>query len=398
MLRSLFTGISGMRTHQQMMDVTGNNIANVNTAGYKTSTAVFQDTLSQMLKPAGAPQGANGGTNPAQIGLGVGLSGVSTNFSQGSAQVTGRSTDLMINGDGFFVLGDGDGQLFSRAGSFSFDSDGRLVNPNGKIVQGWNANNGVIDPNAPLQGVQIPMGTPFPPKASTEAFFSGNLAADSVSTTPITTGMKVYDDQGNETVLTLSFTKNGANNWGVSVTDGTNTTTATLDFAATNGGAPDIMTVTLPRPAPGADIVVDLSRLSSFAGDSTLTPQRQNGSSMGALNSFSISADGSVVGVFSNGLKQTLAQVAVASFSNPPGLEKVGDSMYRTTVNSRDAAFGIAGSGGRGQLQGGALEMSNVDLGQEFANLIVAQRGFQANSKVISTSDELLQDLVNLKR
>src|SRR6185437_8280574 len=148
MLRSLFSGISGLRAHQQMMDVTGNNIANVNTAGYKSSQSIFEDTLSQMMKSAGAPQAGNGGTNPAQVGLGVRSAGISTNFSQGATQATGKTTDLMINGDGFFVVRNGAENLYTRAGSFSFDANGSLVNPDGMTVQGWNATNGVINTNA----------------------------------------------------------------------------------------------------------------------------------------------------------------------------------------------------------------------------------------------------------
>lgn len=404
MLRSMFAGISGLRTHQQMMDITGNNIANVNTAGFKTSTAVFQDTLSQMVKSAGGPQAGNGGTNPAQIGLGVQLSSITTNFGQGSAQVTGRNTDLMINGDGFFVVNNAGQQLYTRAGAFSFDTEGRLVNPAGMVVQGWSADptTGVVDPNATPGNVTLPIGTLFPPVATTAAAFGGNLPADAVSPNPpnpvtVTTAITTYDQQGNDVTLTATFTRNTSTNWDVDITDGTTTASTTIDFGAT-GGVPSVTSLLLDRPGAGIDITVDLSKLTSFAGQTTLAPLSQDGSAMGSLTSFSITKDGLLDGVFSNGLKKTLAQLALASFNNPPGLEKVGESMYRNTVNSGVPALGTAGSGGRGLLQGGSLEMSNVDLGQEFTNLIVAQRGFQANSKVISTSDELLQDLVNLKR
>lgn len=418
MLRSLFSGISGLRTHQQMMDVTGNNIANVNTSGYKTATAVFQDTLSQMLRPAGTPQTGNGGTNPAQIGLGVQLSAISTSFSQGSAQATGRNTDLMINGDGFFVLKNAGEQLYTRAGAFSFDTDGRLVNPAGMVVQGWIAEDGVVDTNALPDTVQLPIGRLFPPIATNGAAFGGNLPADSLNPNPITTAITTFDRQGNEVTLSVTFTKVSSTEWNVSATDGPRTAPAvattisdTVRFDST-GGTPGLVTAggTTLRLVRGtadalndptdadADIAIDLSLLSSYAGGTTLAPLSQNGSAMGYLTSFTISADGLLVGVFSNGLKQTLAQLAMASFNNPPGLEKVGDSMFRNTVNSGEAALGTAGTGGRGLLQSNALEMSNVDLGQEFTSLIVAQRGFQANSKVITTSDELLQELVNLKR
>src|SRR4051812_43936580 len=167
MLRSLFSGIGGLRAHQQMMDVTGNNIANVNTAGFKSSQVIFEDTLSQTMKAAGAPQGAQGGINPAQVGLGVRVGGITTNFTQGSAQMTGRPTDLMVSGDGFFVVRSGNEQLYTRAGAFNFDADGRLVSPTGAAVQGWSANNGVVNTNTQVGDIQMPMGTLLPPTPTT---------------------------------------------------------------------------------------------------------------------------------------------------------------------------------------------------------------------------------------
>ncbi|WP_067473303.1 flagellar hook-basal body complex protein [Actinomadura hibisca] len=276
MLRSLYSGISGLSVHQQKMDVTANNIANVNSVGFKTSQTIFEDTLSQMVRAGGAPGADTGGTNPAQVGLGVRMAGISTNFGQGAAQTTGRTTDLMIQGDGFMVVRNGGEDVYTRAGSFSFDAAGVLVSPDGNPVRGWNTTSGAIDDTAPLEDVHLPAGV--------------------------------------------------------------------------------------------------------------------------TLQSYSISQDGSLIGVYPDGTKQAFGRVALANFTNPGGLEKVGNSLYRTSVNSGEAQIGTAGGGGRGTVQSGALEMSNVDLAQEFTNLIVAQRGFQANTKVISTSDELLNDLVNLKR
>jgi flagellar hook protein FlgE len=400
MLRSLFAGISGLRAHQQMMDVTGNNIANVNTAGFKSSQATFQDTLSQLVKAAGAPQGNNGGTNPAQIGLGVRLGGISTNFTQGAQQTTGRTTDLMIQGDGFFVVQDGGEQLFTRAGSFSFDANGRLVTNGGQVVQGWQADPaGNINTNAGTTGIQLPMGTLLPPTITSKAVFSGNLTAeaDPVAPTTITTSIPVYDAQGKASPLSVTFIALAASpsaSWDVQV-GGTSVGTADFDVNGDLVTTPLSLTATMPA---GNTIAVDLSGLTGYSGASTVAPQSQDGSAMGSLQAFTISPDGTLVGVFSNGLKQPIAQLALANFNNPAGLEKVGDSMYRTTVNSGATQLGAAGSGGRGVLQAQTLEMSNVDLAQEFTNLVIAQRGFQANSRVITASDELLQDLVNLKR
>ncbi|HEY0487229.1 MAG TPA: flagellar hook protein FlgE [Mycobacteriales bacterium] len=392
MLRSLFAGISGLRAHQTMMDVTGNNIANVNTAGYKSSQTVFQDTLSQMIQGAGAPQGANGGTNPAQVGLGVRVGGIFTNFGQGAAQMTGRSTDLMIQGDGFFVVRKDGQDLYTRAGAFNFDSLGQLVTPDGGKVMGWGAVNGAINTNAAAAPLSLPIGTMLPPTATANVKIGGNLPGDSTSTTPLVTSITTYDAQGNAVALKTSFTKTSATTWDVSITDGTTTVgPQTVTFSA-DGKTNDTASIAF------GGIAVNLSAVTNYAGVSTAAALSQDGAAVGSLQAFSLSPDGTLVGVFSNGLREDLGRIAMANFNNPPGLEKVGNTMFRATVNSGVAQLGTAGSGGRGSLAGGSLEMSNVDLSQEFTNLIVAQRGFQANSKVITTSDEILQDLVNLKR
>ena len=391
MLRSLFSGISGLRAHQQMMDTTGNNIANVNTTGYKSSQTTFEDTLSQLVRSAGAPQGGVGGTNPAQIGLGVRLGGISNNFSQGAAQTTGRNTDLMIQGDGFFVVKNAGQDLYSRNGSFSFDTNGSLVTSDGGVVQGWSGNNGVVNTNSAISPIQLPMGTLLPPKATGLVTIGGNLPGDTTSPSPIVTSMTTYDAQGNQVTLSASFTKVTPTQWSVTLNDGAvSSGPSTLNFAA-NGSTPSPTTMTVNG------VNVDLSGVTSYSGQSTVSAIQQDGSAAGTLQSFTISQDGTLTGVFSNGLKQTLTQLALASFSNPNGLEKAGNSTFQTTANSGTAQLGVAGSAGRGVLQQGALEMSNVDLAQEFTNLVIAERGFQANSRVITTSDEILQDLVNIK-
>jgi flagellar hook protein FlgE len=400
MLRSLFAGISGLRAHQSMMDVTGNNIANVNTVGFKSSQTVFQDTLSQLLRGAGAPQGGNGGTNPSQVGLGVRLAGVTTNFGQGSAQTTGRATDLMIQGDGFFVVKNEGETLFTRAGAFSFDTDGRLTSPEGGVVQGWAADaSGVINTNSPVGNIVLPVGKVLAPVATTKAVIGGNLPADAADGTVVLTSIKAYDAQGAEHDLAVTFTKDPApaTTWALSSPSGGTVTPATLDFTG-SGATPTPLTLGYADAANGVNVTVSVDKMTGFAGQKSAAITSQDGSGMGTLQAFSMSPDGTLVGVFSNGLKQSLGQVAMSNFNNPAGLEKVGGSMYRTTVNSGTEQLGAAGTGGRGLLSSGTLEMSNVDLAQEFTNLIVAQRGFQANSRVITTSDSILEDLVNLKR
>ena len=391
MLRSLFSGISGLRAHQTMLDVTGNNIANVNTSGFKSSQAQFQDTLSQVLSNAGGAQAGVGGTNPAQVGLGVRTAGVSTNFQQGAAQLTTQSTDMMISGDGFFVVSKGGEQLYSRAGAFSFDSTGQLVTTDGGLVQGWAADaTGVIDPNGALTDLRLPIATLMGAAATANASFEGNLPIDAATGTVLNRTIEVYNAAGTVSSLDLAFTRS-ATGWDISAAIDATNTTSTMTFNAdgtlATGGTFTVGAVT-----------VDLSTLTGFAGLSTVAGLEQDGRAAGTLQSFTINADGTLLGSFSNGLKQAVGRVALAAFTNPSGLEKAGDSAYRTSVNSGDPQVGTAGSAGRGSLTGGALEMSNVDLSAEFTNLIIAQRGFQANSRVITTSDEVLQELVNLKR
>ncbi len=266
MLRSLFSAISGLGAHQQMLDVTAANIANVNTTGYKSNSTTFEETLSQNLAGAGVPTATQGGTTPEQIGLGVQLAGTNTNMGQGSSQATGVSTDLLINGDGFFVVANKGTIEYTRAGAFSLDSAGHLVQPDGSIAQ---------------------------------SAAGGNL---------------------------------------------------------------------------------DLSALTT-----------------GTYVSWSIANNGDVNAVDSAGVTTKLGTLPLATFTNPQGLSRVGDTMYQATANSGAAQLGAPGTGDRGNLSAGYLEMSNVDLSTELTNLIIAERGFQANSRVVTTSDEVLQTLVNMK-
>ena len=404
MLRSLFSGISGLRAHQTMLDVTGNNIANVNTAGFKSSQVQFQDTLSQVLTNAGAAQPGVGGTNPAQVGLGVKVAGITTNFQQGASLLTNRQTDMMISGDGFFVVEKGGEQLYSRAGAFSFDALGQLVTPDGGMVQGWAANGaGVIDLNSPLTALRLPVSTLMGAEATTGSAFAGNLPYDAAAGTTLNRQVDVFDGTGARHSMNLAFTRLAtAGDWSITGTiAGTSAilpaATINFDVSGTRTSTPN---VTFPADGTAGTqaITVDLTKLTSFAGLETVAAADQNGRAAGGLQSFAINSDGTLLGSFSNGLKQAIGRVAIGNFGNPSGLEKSGSSLYRPTVNSGDAQVGAAGSGGRGSLSGGSLEMSNVDLSAEFTNLIVAQRGFQANSRVITTSDEVLQELVNLKR
>src|SRR4051794_7531594 len=222
MLRSMFSAISGLRAHQTKMDVVGNNIANVNTVGYKSQTTVFEDTLSQILRNGSAPTADTAGTNPAQVGLGVKVAGITTNFSQGSTQNTGRSTDFMISGDGFFMTKAGGETLYTRAGSFDFDGVGNLVTPDGSILQGWMADtSGTVNTNGPVGNLSIPYGQSMNPAETTASTVAGNLSAEALTTdAPVQTQAKMYDALGNAHQVTYVFQKTAtANAWELDVLD-----------------------------------------------------------------------------------------------------------------------------------------------------------------------------------
>src|SRR4051794_10061094 len=398
----MFSAISGLKAHQTKLDTVGNNIANVNTVGFKSSQTVFQDTLSQVLSNGSAATETTGGTNPAQVGLGVQVAGITTNFSQGSTQSTSRSTDFMISGDGFFVTQTGNGeQLYTRAGSFDFDSEGRLVTSNGAILQGWKAEGGKVDPNGAIGDLSVPYGSVMAPKASATGSFAGNLSSGAAVNSAVEAQITLYDALGNPQQVTATYKKTDTDAWTVTLSDaaGGELASGAMVFDPTTGALTDGGTLTFTPTGNASwtgDVTVDLSAMTQYSSASSLKAGGTDGYASGSLQSFSLSSDGTIVGVFSNGLRQDVGKLALATFANPSGLEKAGDSSYRVGNNSGPANVGAAGVGGAGTLTAGALEMSNVDLASEFTDLIIAQRGFQANSRVITASDEILQSLVNL--
>lgn len=415
MLRSLFSGISGLRGHQTMMDVVGNNIANVNTTGFKSSSATFQDLLSQVVKGAGSPTGDTGGTNPAQVGLGSRLSAIQQNFSQGALQVTGRSSDVAIQGDGFFVANIGGQQVYTRAGNFGFDAVGNLVTTDGALVQGWMADpvTKQINSTSPVGNLTMPPGQLIAPVQTTGVQLGNMLSANAATGATVVTAIEVYDTQGVGQDIKFTFEKTDVNEWTVTAVDaagndlGDNVLTFDPATGLLDSASEDPWEIE-PEPADNFPVPIvvslfgtantDTNAIKEYGGTSTAAAVSQNGSPAGTLQSFSIADDGVVSGVFSNGKTQQIGQLALASFTNPGGLEKAGSSTFRTTPNSGIPQIGPAGVAGRGRLAAGSVEMSNVDLAAEFTNLIIAQRGFQANSRVITSSDEILQDLINLKR
>lgn len=405
MMRSMFAGVSGLRNHQIRMDVIGNNIANVNTVGYKTSRVTFKDALSQTLQSAAGPQHNRGGVNPQQVGLGVTLSSIDVIHTPGNLQSTGVNTDLAIQGNGFFILNDGTQDFYTRAGNFTVDTMGNLVYSNGLYLRGWMAdNNGVINTNGLLENLLLPVNSTIEPRATEKVFLSGNLQASDVGARFIR-NIEVVDSLGHRHLLNVQFDRTATDNdwtWQVLAPDGTSVGDGTITFN-TDGSLQNVTTINDVSwdPANGADPLafdLDFDNLTQYAARESSIAYIQNGYEMGYLDTFKIDSAGKVVGVFTNGLTRPIAQIAVATFGNPGGLEKMGETMFRESVNSGAKKIDAAGVGGCGSITPGSLEMSNVDLSQEFTDMIVTQRGFQANSRIITTSDEMLQELVNLKR
>ena len=401
---SMNSAVSGLRAHQLWLDVIGNNIANVNTPGFKDGRVTFTDILSQTLAGPTAPSATLGGTDPKQVGLGVRPGAITNLFTQGGVLSTGKPTDVAIQGDGFFILSDGTASVYTRAGAFEVDAGGTLVDPTtGYRVQG-NAGNIVISPT-----------TTSAPMPTSTAIFSGNLDTTVAAGSTYTSTLTINDSLGGTHNLTLTFTKTanpGEFTYATTESDAAMSIAAggagTVQFsgagAITAGGAGAITLDFSNGASNGQAITLDYGSASNttpvtgFASPSTLALGSQNGYAAGTLQNFSIGTDGTINGTFSNGRVQSLGTIRLATFNNPAGLEKVGNNLFRESTNSGVANVGSPATGGRGSLTPGALEGSNVDLAEEFTRLILAQRGFQANARVITTSDEVLQEAVNLKR
>lgn len=411
MLRSLYSGVSGLRANQTDLDITANNIANSSTVGFKRSGVIFQDLLSQVLNGATGNAGDTAGQNPAQVGLGVRVGAIQLSMTQGSLQQTGRATDVAIQGEGMFVIQKNGEPFYTRAGTFGVDELGVVCTPDGGKVQGWLADAaGNVDTAAPVTDVIVQVGQAIEAKSTESVQIGRNLDASASAGAVAQVQTYIYDTLGDAVPLTLTFTKNAGNDWTVSAASGTNPLTLTSTNVAfdANGAitTPNIditggwdATNNIPTNVTlnfgGAD---NPGRLTGFASNSTVVALSQDGYSPGTLLSFSIGADGTLNGAFSNGRVAVLGQLALASFANSAGLEKVGANNFRPSPNSGLPQIGMPGTGGRGLIVAGALEMSNVDLGQEFTELILAQRGVQANSRVLSASDEVLQDVLSIKR
>ena len=427
---ALFTGVTGLLAHQRRLDVTASNIANINTTGYRSSRILFQDLFSQTIRGGSAPVGNFGGSNPQQIGLGVQVASIDVDFGQGSLVTTGISSDLAIQGNGFFVLSDGMRSSFSRDGSFTLNAEGLLIEPStGKRVQGFLADEmGVIPESALSTDINIPIGGTAIVRETDTATLGGNLNSDAVDGNMVTRTIVVFDSLGTERPVTATFTKDAADNtwtWLATYDNGVGTPTVgtgTIEFDAegrvTTGaiGSVSISTLDLGSPSsPPADpfafdlnfeLITQLAQGGETDPDtavftptgSTVALRSQDGFPLGVLESFNIGGNGEINGVFTNGLTRVIAQVALASFSNVGGLSRDGNNTFVETPASGVAQIGRPATSGRGTVVGGVLENSNVDLGTEFSNLIITQRGFQANARTITAADTVLQETVNLVR
>jgi flagellar hook protein FlgE len=466
MMRSLFSGVSGLQNHQTRMDVIGNNIANINTTGFKRNRVNFQDILYQQLQGAAHPTEELGGVNPKEVGLGMSVASIDTIHIQGSLQTTGVGTDLAISGTGFFVLEDGGKFLYTRAGAFSIDEEGTMVNPaNGMKVKGWMARDIMgeqfIDVSREVEDLIIPVGSKDAARATTSVNFACNLdkRIPEVPENPTdlqiahgtwATAIKVYDSFGQDHTMQVEFTRvPGTNNsWNAAVIvdpeseDPTNTTIGLGEEAPAAGG-PTTFVVnfnnggTLLSAEDGAgnlsgangevlmnvafdvlgatpnedgtpvrqEFVLNLGTVNGLTNSITQYSEQssskavvQDGHTMGYMENFKIDASGVITGIYSNGTVREIGQVAMASFPNQGGLEKAGDNTFQVSNNSGAANVGPSGIAGKGKIIAGTLEMSNVDMAEQFTDMIVTQRGFQANSRTIQTADQLLQELLTLKR
>jgi len=405
MIGSLFAGISGLNANATAMTVIGDNIANVNTTAFKTNRSSFANILSQSL----------GGATGNDIGRGVEFWGTSPLWTQGSLENTSSPTDLAINGKGFFIVNESSGASFyTRAGQFYLNEVGDLVNPDGLIVQGYQ-----IDPNGNLgnlANVSIPGERVAPPQVTSSLTFDINLDAAAAVNDTYSTSQTVYDTLGNAIPLTLTFTNQAPGQWQVDATIPSGTVTIggaaniTMDFDPNGalqspladqalvldfgGGSTQTINWDLIDDASGASY----GDLTGYASPSTTTFQYQDGYPSGVLRGISVDENGIVTASYSNGQLSPVFQIAMADFPSYEGLTKMGKNLYAESLSSGQPMPGTAGNGRLGGITPMAIEMSNVDLAQEFVKMITTQRAFQANSKVITTSDEILSELINIKR
>jgi len=410
--------------------VIASNLANVDTPGFKDQQIEFADLFYQNL-------GTDGAGDPIQQGAGVQVSSQTSDFTQGDVSATGVDTDVAINGNGFFVVEENGVQSYTRAGNFEIGTNNLLETAGGQTVMGYPATNGVVNTSAGLSTLELGAGTSSPATATANLQMTTNLNATGGVGSTYSTTATIYDSLGAPHQLTVTYTNTGVNTWSYQLS------IPSADLSPTVSGTPPVSTPqtgilqtgtltfdgngnlisdtqgTGAAATPPTDITASISGFADGASNQTFnwnvlngtTPVitqlaaanstasiEQDGTASGTLQSFSIGSDGTITGSFSNGTTATLGQIALASFADEQGLSRNGDNTYSTTLASGQPTIGAPTSGGLGSITGGSLEASNVDIATEFSNLIVAQRSYEANARVITTFDQIEQDTIALKQ
>lgn len=404
LVSSMFAGVSGLRGNAQALQVIGDNIANVNTVGFKASKIIFGDILSTIL--------SNGSTT-MQFGRGTMINGVTQSFEQGAFENTSSATDLAIDGNGFFIVNNGTGNFFTRSGQFRLNNAGVLADPNGNTLQGFDITSGVT--SSSLTDIDL-TGVQSSPQESTAFTLGANLDSSASASTSFTSPITIYNSVGDEVILSLTFVKQSGNNWNIGYSSSVGTVTtasATVSFDTSGQLTIPITepTITIDYsaaspPAATQTITWDLlnssgstnGKLTGFAAPSNNNSVVQDGFPTGTLIGIAVDTDGVLSGLFNNGQTQELFQVALASFVSPTGLNRIGQNLFAQSGASGQPVIGQPKTGGFGSIIGSALELSNVDIANEFVNLIQTQQAFQASSRIITTVDTLLTEAVNLKR
>ncbi len=415
---AFYASLSGLSSNANALNIIGNNLSNVNTVGFKGSSADFGSIFSTSLGGTGTA----GNGDPIQFGLGVQVNSVSQDFSQASFQSTGNALNMALQGNGFFTLQTTYGQqVFTRAGNFSQNNDGYLVAPDGSKVLGWNRDptTGTVNTSSALSPIRIDAGATAAASATANIRLGLNLDSAAAVGSTLTAPVQVYDSQGNSQNINITYTKTGANTWSYSAAVTAPATigsgaTGTLTFSPsgnlltingnppTSGNNPVLGGINWGNGTATQNITWDVvntdgsSNVTQFAATSSSNSTFQDGYGSGTLQSLSVDQNGIISGTFTNGQVIPLAQVALSSFNNNNGLVQSANNTWAQSLASGTPTIGVANTGGRGSILGSNLELSNVDMATEFTNLILAQNGYQANSKAITTTNALLQATLNM--
>jgi flagellar hook protein FlgE len=413
-LTSFYTALTGLNNNSLAINVVGDNLANMNTTAFKTSRVSFSELLAGVSNTS-----ATG--NPISPGIGSTVNGVNRMFTQGTITYTGRATDASINGNGFFIVSTEGGMGYTRSGKFEFDREGNLLSSDGFTLLGYPAIQGKIDTTTALEPIEVRKGQSIAGIATANMSLTANLDAQAPNNETFPASVQVYDSLGTPHTVTVTFTKTGAGAWSWSAAIPAVDTGGTVNAPPIEVGSGDLQfdsagkltspatnpTISLAGLASGAsdmDIVFNMvdageyGYITNFSSASTVSRTTQDGFSATILKEVSINNEGVVMGLTESGQSIPLAMLALADFPNVEGLQKYVGSTFVSFTSSGEPSIGGAGMGGRGSIVGASLEQSNVDMAQEFVNLIVAQRAYQANSKVITTTDQLYQDAINLVR